>query len=271
MNALGACTSFAETWLDPVMLLLPFSLLLGELIRFRPSAVGRLLYLGSVCSGYTALLLSIRYHQQLLTLAIALSLSLFHATEYLAGVSWAVKMKHGRNGHGIFGHLVPRWVLALSTFMIVLALSAWLFDSRYHNLWAVVTIAVSYLHYAYDGIIWKVRTAQQSALVAGSQTLPRAMCRWHGRETVPRAVRDRILACVLATPANRSRCATLILTTFLPVHPFDNVRAPPCATRLHLAISAGCSGWQFVPCSFSWSPFTHAAEAPVENTSVPSS
>lgn len=85
------------------------------------------------------------------------SIALFHATEYLAIVSWSVRMKHGRNGRGVFGHLVPRWVLALTTFMVVLALSAWLFDTRYHNLWAVVTIAVSYLHYAYDGIIWKVR------------------------------------------------------------------------------------------------------------------
>lgn len=159
IDALGACTRFAEIWLDLLMLLLPFSLLMGELMRYRPSALGRLLYLGSVCAGYTALLLSIHYHQQLLTLSIALALSLFHATEYLAVVSWSVKMKHGRSRQGFFGHLVPRWVLALSTFMIVLALSGWLLDTRYHNLWAVVTIAVSYLHYAYDGIIWKVRKA----------------------------------------------------------------------------------------------------------------
>ena len=122
-----------------------------------PSALGRLFYLASVCLGYTAMLLAIHFHQLLLTVAIALSLSLFHATEYLAVVSWSVRMKHGRNGHGVFRHLVPRWGLALAMFIGVLAISGWLADTHYHNLWAVVTIAVSYLHYAYDGIIWKVR------------------------------------------------------------------------------------------------------------------
>src|SRR4029077_16414112 len=101
-------TRFAETWLDFVFLLLPLGLLASELLRFRPSAIGRLFYLSSVCLGYTTMLLAIHYHQLLLTVAIALSLSLFHATEYLAVVSWAVRMKHGRNGQGVFGHLVPR-------------------------------------------------------------------------------------------------------------------------------------------------------------------
>ena len=46
---------------------------------------------------------------------------------------------------------------------LVLAISGWLLDTQYHNLWAVVTIAVSYLHYAYDGIIWKARPPAKKA------------------------------------------------------------------------------------------------------------
>jgi hypothetical protein len=156
-NALAACTRFCEVWMDPIAFAIPLGLVAAEALRFQRSALGRLVYLASVCAGYTALLLAIRYHDQLLTLAIALALSLFHATEYLAVVSWSVKMKHGRNPRGIFGHLAPRWGIALGTFVAVLAISGWALDTRYHNLWAVLTIAVSYLHYAYDGIIWKAR------------------------------------------------------------------------------------------------------------------
>jgi hypothetical protein len=156
-QALANGSRFCETWIDPIFLLLPLGLLLVEVRQFRPSALGRLLYLGSVCASYTGLLLSIHYHQQMWTLAIALALSLFHATEYLAVVSWSVKLKHGRNPQGLFGQLAPRWGIALLTFASVLAISAWVLDTHYHNLWAVLTIAVSYLHYAYDGIIWKAR------------------------------------------------------------------------------------------------------------------
>ena len=49
---------------------------------------------------------------------------------------------HGRNGQGVFRYLAPRWGVALLTFMGVLAVSGWVFDTHYHNLWAVVTIAV---------------------------------------------------------------------------------------------------------------------------------
>jgi hypothetical protein len=137
--------------------LLPLLLLAGEAVRFRPSAAGRLTYLASVIGGYAALLVSIHYHHTLWTLAIALALSLFHATEYLAVVTWSVRLRQGKGGQGVLAYLAPRWGLTLLLFIFVLAASGYLLDTRYHNLWAVATISVSYLHYAYDGLIWKAR------------------------------------------------------------------------------------------------------------------
>ena len=96
MAGLGTFNAISESWLDAVVLVLPFLLLAGELIRFRPSAIGRLAYLGSVIAAYTALLLAVHFHQVMLTLAVALSIALFHATEYLAIVSWAVLRKPRR-------------------------------------------------------------------------------------------------------------------------------------------------------------------------------
>ena len=148
-----AFNALAETWLDGLILVLPLLLLGGEVVRFRPSALGRLAYLGSVCAAYSALLLAVHYHQIMLILAVALAIALFHATEYLAIVSWAVLRKPARRG--AFAYLAPRWGLSLGIFIGVLAMSAWALDERFHREWVVLTIAVSFLHYAYDGMIWK--------------------------------------------------------------------------------------------------------------------
>lgn len=155
-DGVTAAVRFSERWLDFPLLALPLFLLLREFAQLRPSSLGRLAYLGSVVSAYTALLIAVHYHHASL-LAVALALSLFHATEYLAIVSWAVIRKHARSTTGVFAHLVPRWGVALVTFMAILALSAWVLDRQLHNEWAVLTIAVSFLHYAYDGMIWKAR------------------------------------------------------------------------------------------------------------------
>jgi hypothetical protein len=147
----------AERWMDAALITLPILLLAVEIYRFRPSCWGRLAYLASVITAYCVLLYAVHQRNTVLTLAVALSISLFHATEYLAIVSWAVIKKHSKSTQGAFAHLVPRWGLALGTFIAVLGLSGWLLGTHFANAWIVLTIAVSYLHYAYDGMIWKAR------------------------------------------------------------------------------------------------------------------
>lgn len=154
--------------LDLAMLALPASLLVRELWQFRRSALGRLAYLGNVCLLYSLLLLSVHYnHDNRLNAAIlglGLAISMMHSTEYLAIVSWSVWKRHGRGKSSLFAHLVPRWGFALVTFMCVLALSGWFMDQHFLRAWVIVTIIVSYLHYAYDGMIWKVRRPASAAV-----------------------------------------------------------------------------------------------------------
>ena len=99
----------------------------------------------------------------ILTLAVALSIALFHATEYLAIVSWAVLRKPAQSRRGAFAYLAPRWVMSLVIFMGVLAISAWAISGHFTREWIVLTIAVSFLHYAYDGMIWKAPSASTTA------------------------------------------------------------------------------------------------------------
>ena len=147
-----------------VLLVLPAMLLVNELRRFRPSAFGRLVYLANVCLLYGSIVVAV--HLQIdsrVVLGLLLATSIFHATEYLAIVSWSVWKKHGGTSETLFGHLVPRWGMAMLAFMAILAVTGWMLDVNL-RLWVLVTILVSYLHYAYDGMIWKVRRPASAAV-----------------------------------------------------------------------------------------------------------
>ena len=149
-----------ELWL----LLLPATLLAKELRRYRPAAFGRVVYLANVCLLYGSIITAV--HLEIdgrIVLGLLVATSVFHATEYLAIVSWSVWKKHGGTPGTLLGHLVPRWAFAMLTFIVVLAVTGWMLD-RHLQLWVLATIFVSYLHYAYDGMIWKIRRPASAAV-----------------------------------------------------------------------------------------------------------
>jgi hypothetical protein len=79
----------------------------------------------------------------------------------LALVSWSVRKRHAAVGDrmGVLGYLVPRWGLALTVFVIVLGAGGWFMDQRYLEAWLTINVVVAFLHYAYDGLIWRRRAA----------------------------------------------------------------------------------------------------------------
>lgn len=155
--------------LDFPMLALPAFLLLREMYAYTPAALGRLVYLSSVCLLYGSVLVGLYFdepgtHFSAFHAGMLVGISVFHSVEYLAIVSWSVKKRHARSTRGVFGHLVPRWGLALAAFMVVMAGAGWLLDAHYRQAWVILTLLVSYLHYAYDGMIWKVRRPASAAV-----------------------------------------------------------------------------------------------------------
>ncbi len=155
-------------FLDFYVLALPAVLLVNELRDFRRAVLPRLIYLASVCGMYTTMVVLIHFNdgdrfKPILT-GLFLANAAFHATEYMAIVSWSVQKRHGRGKSGLFAALLPRWGLNLLVFMIVLGWSAWLINEHFIHFWAILTIIVSYLHYAYDGMIWKVRRPASAAV-----------------------------------------------------------------------------------------------------------
>jgi hypothetical protein len=187
---------------DLVLLICPVLLLVREFLDWRPSVLGRLVYLVSVLAVYTGTLIMVHVYEAIpvedpqalsvlgtstvglvgsplgpgpllaaatvvpgraanptqlfwgnLLLSFVLAIAMFHATEYLAIVSWSVKRK--RNPSGIFAHLAPMWGMALVIYLIALGLGGLLVNTWLQASWVFLNLIVSFLHYGYDGMIWK--------------------------------------------------------------------------------------------------------------------
>ena len=127
-----------------------------------PSIAGRwddLAYLVSFSGLYSGLFLSVNRNQPALVLMFTTTSALFHAVEYLAIVSWAVRSRHGRqNGEAtLFRRLLPQWALALAVFASVIGAGNWLMRHHLLEIWLLLNVMIAFLHYTYDGMIWKSR------------------------------------------------------------------------------------------------------------------
>ncbi len=124
--------------------------------------VGRMTYLISVSAMYLALLWAVHARQPALVLSLATASALFHAIEYLTLVGWSVQQRSAAAGDrmGLLGYLAPRWGLTLGVFLVVLGGGGWLMDQHLLETWLLVNAIVAFLHYAYDGMIWRRPAAQ---------------------------------------------------------------------------------------------------------------
>jgi hypothetical protein len=77
---------------DWVALAVPVWLVVRQLTAM-PRTIGGAIYLVSVCVLYSSLLLAVHFNRPGLTLSLATASAVFHATEYLALVSWSVRSK----------------------------------------------------------------------------------------------------------------------------------------------------------------------------------
>lgn len=125
----------------------------------RGSSAGRTSYLVSMLGLYVALLGAVHFRQPGMVLALATASALFHAIEYLALVTWSAKNRYVVRGEelGLFARIVSRWSLALLIFLGVLGSAGWLLDQHLLKPWLLVNVIVAFLHYAYDGLIWRQR------------------------------------------------------------------------------------------------------------------
>lgn len=142
---------------DFVVLVIPI-VLLARAAR-APFALegGGLVYRASVCGLYLGMLWAVHEQRPGMVLAFATASALFHATEYLAVVGWTLHRKRGKDTSalGLLGWIIPRWVLMMAVFMMILGAGGYWLDQRWLEAWLTVNVAVAFLHYAYDGLIWR--------------------------------------------------------------------------------------------------------------------
>jgi hypothetical protein len=149
-----------EEWLlkiDWGILAAPVALIAGESLKPGPIKWGRTAYLISVLTLYVSLLWSVHFNHPRATLALATASALFHATEYLALVSWSVHQRDRSRGVrlGWLHWFAGRWSLSLLGYIACLGLGGWLIEQQWLDLWLFLNVITAFLHYAYDGMIWK--------------------------------------------------------------------------------------------------------------------
>jgi hypothetical protein len=163
----------ALLWMDLAVLAIPLGLLLRDLRGFKSIAKGQLVYLVSFGTIYSLILIGLRARAggvaglEPAILALFFGTAVFHSTEYLAIVSWTATRT--KNPRGVIRHLAPRWMAFLICFMLVLGLtslllikSEWAQPYKLFQIWIVLNLCVSMLHYAYDGIIWRAPSKQRA-------------------------------------------------------------------------------------------------------------
>src|SRR5690606_23593268 len=122
-----------------------------------------LAYLASVSLLYLSLLWAVHENRPGLVLTLATAAAVFHATEYLAIVTWSIRHRKAANSRSLWARVVGQWSLFLLALVVVLGVGGWLFDRQAMQIWLFVNVVVAFLHYAYDGMIWKSRPRRAAA------------------------------------------------------------------------------------------------------------
>ncbi len=164
----------ARTWLstvDLLMLAVPIALLARALIDFRAVQLGKLIYLGSVCGIYSGILVTPLIGAYALRDALFLGVAIFHATEYLAIVTHYARGRASDGSPGLFQAMARNWGLVLLGFLVLLGT----LDAYAHGVWfelaSGLNLAAAFLHYGYDGLIWKLRRPETArALGVGTES-----------------------------------------------------------------------------------------------------
>jgi hypothetical protein len=157
--------------LDLAVLALPVALLVTNLSGLSRARLGKLAHLVSVCALYTGFILSLSFGWARGIVVFAAAGSLFHAVEYLAVVTHYARRRETVGSDTAFRALARNWVLFLGAYVLVLgSFGAWASTpvSGLVVLWQGLNLWAAFVHYAYDGMIWKLRRPETAAALGVS-------------------------------------------------------------------------------------------------------
>lgn len=131
--------------------------------------VPKLAYLLSVSILYLGLLVSLHWRSSSWTMRFALASAILHATEYLAIVSVYAWKRREVGSAGLFREMARRWVPLLFLFVLAIGFIETNLGQALGEVWIGLNLWASFVHYAFDGLIWKLRHAA-TARALGSVT-----------------------------------------------------------------------------------------------------
>jgi hypothetical protein len=156
-------TPASMTWLrtvDLAVLAIPALLIGSTLVGFDRQRLGKTVYLVSLCGLYSGLILSLSYRMADWVIVLATASSLFHAVEYLAVVTHYAWRRREVGSAGLFRVMARNWLFYLASYMVLLGtMGVWLDREGQpgYELWQGLNLWAALVHYAYDGLIWKLR------------------------------------------------------------------------------------------------------------------
>jgi len=178
LRLLGWATGWLESdstgqqwlwWFDRIWLAFGGAILLAEVIDQPTARPGKVIYLASVIGLYGSLLWAISGRHGDLVTRLTVAAALFHAVEYLAIVTSYAWRRRSQGSEGLFRQMANRWLLVLALYVTLLGLLSHVANTSWRELWAGLNLWAAFMHYALDGMIWKLRKpATAAALGANS-------------------------------------------------------------------------------------------------------
>lgn len=179
LRLLGSLTGWTEnsteatavlSVLDHAMLLLPAWLLIEEAVHFTMSRVGACCYAASVSLLYSCLLWSVAHQVSVLVLSLTVAASAFHAVEYMALVSFYAGQRRTAGSASLFRTFAQQWSLLLVIYIVAIGFVGYGASKGKVEWWIGANLWVAFLHYAYDGMIWKLRRPATAKLLGAEST-----------------------------------------------------------------------------------------------------
>jgi hypothetical protein len=160
--------AFFAQWLDTVdfgMLVIPAALWITNLKDWKRDRTAKWIYLSSVLLLYTGYMLAFHTQTPRWILCFATAASLFHAVEYLAIVSHYARRRETQGTPGAMQWIGRNWFGLLVLFLLAMGTLGWWLsnaDTSTSYAWQALNLWVAFTHYAWDGLIWKLRRSDTS-------------------------------------------------------------------------------------------------------------
>jgi hypothetical protein len=158
---------------DTFAILLPAAVLFAALFNGRKT-FGRMAYLASVVGLYGGLLVALMSRADAYVLPLMAASALFHAAEYLAIVSIYANRRRSVGSPGHFRALAESWPTFLLLYVVTLGSLGVVLEGtgpQWAEIWLAVNVWAALVHYAFDGMIWKLRTPDTARALGAEATV----------------------------------------------------------------------------------------------------